>query len=194
MSIIDLPSDITNNIIKYLDNTSSTYLINTCKDTYTHGKNNGFVTYIKADLELNMMEFIKRFCQHSRIVTTVEIVGVPNAHLWIPEYVENLIFTRCHIPTYINPTKKVYVTKKIVLSDYNRNVHKNTVKINWEQFPNLETLELYVYKVDLTGIEKLNIKRLILNVCNLDAQNMTSIENITSINHETLMTSIEIGF
>ena len=78
-----------------------------------------------------------------------------NPHLWIPVFVQNINFDHCSISEYLNPGKQAHITKKLRLTDYNRYKNNNILKVNWECFQNLEELELYVYDVDLTGIEKL---------------------------------------
>jgi len=109
------------------------------------------------------MDFFRRFRQHSATIKTVEIKHVDNPHLWLPHLVENLIFDHCDITTYFNPGKKSYVTKKLILKDYLRHKYKTTFRINWNCFPNLEELELYVYDVNMEGIDvckKLHTKKI----------------------------------
>jgi hypothetical protein len=73
----------------------------------------------------------------------------------LPKFVRNIYFDHCSISKYINPKKIMYQTKKLRLTDYHRYSNKQKLRINWNCFPNLEELELYVYDVDLSGIENL---------------------------------------
>jgi hypothetical protein len=99
-----------------------------------------------------MLLFLSRFFQHSKSLKTVIFRGVDEVHEWFPHFVETMIFEHCVI-TQLDPGKPVYVTKRLKLVDYFRHKYRTTVFINWECFPNLEEVELYVYDVNLNGIE-----------------------------------------
>lgn len=147
--------------MSFLDDRKKIRLIRTCKQLYNHGKEYGYMSFIKADLSTNMMTFIQRFCQHSHSVKTIHIRGVDDPHIWIPHYVENIIFEHCSVNSYVNPGKQAHVTKRLKLIDYKFNT---IVKINWECFPNLEELDLYIHDVNLDGLEKLkHLKRININ-------------------------------
>jgi hypothetical protein len=154
MSLLTTPSDIISKIMSFLDNRVNARLIRICKYIHLHGKEFGYASYINANLSTNMGVFIRRFCQHSHYIKTVEIYGIDNPHIWIPHFVERLIFEQCSITGYVNPGKQAHVTKSLKLTDYHRYKFKTILRVNWLCFPNLEELELYVYDVDLTGIEQ----------------------------------------
>lgn len=163
MSLLSSPSDILSYIMLFLRNIDNERICRTCKSLLEHGKNYGYTTFLKSDLNTSTMDFFRRFRQHSATIKTVEIKHVDNPHLWLPHFVENLIFDHCDITEYFNPGNKAYVTKKLILKDYNRYKYKTTVRINWECFPNLEELELYVYDVNMEGIDvckKLHTKKI----------------------------------
>jgi hypothetical protein len=155
MSIINYSPEILGFIISFLDNKTNICLIKTCKYVYNHGEQFGYLSYIKIKYGIKMMEFFYHFCKHSFYIKTVEIYGMDDPHLWIPSFVQNINFDHCFISGYLNPGKQAYVTKKLRYVDYHRYKNKHILKVNWECFINLEELELYVYDVDLSGIEKL---------------------------------------
>lgn len=145
--------DLLSHIVSFLDDRANSRLLKTCKYFANYANKFGYASYIKAGLYVDMMTFIQRFCHHSFSVKTVEIHGIDDAHIWLPNYVERLIFEHCSISSYVNPEKPIYTTKYIKLTDYNY-INKATLRINWRCFPNLEELDLDVYDVDLTGIEQ----------------------------------------
>ena len=81
--------------------------------------------------------------------------GIDDPHLWLPNYTQYLVFDHCSISGYLNPGRHGSVTKSLKIRDYHRYKNKQTLRVNWECFPNLEELELYVYNVDMTDINKL---------------------------------------
>ena len=164
MSLSILNSDLLSHLTSFLDNKTNTNFLRSCKNLAHHAKKFGYSSHIKYTLSINIMTFLHRFCQHSSSIRTVEIRGMDNPHLWLPNYVERLIFDHCAITNYLNPKKCIYVTKYLKLTDYNRYKYKTHVRINWACFPNLEELELYVHSVDLTGIEHCTkLKKMIIN-------------------------------
>ena len=155
MTLVKCPSVILSHVMLFLNNKTNTHLINTCKELHKHGKKIGYLTSIKTSVALSMMIFINNFCDHSRTLKTVEMRGIDDPHLWLPNYTQHLIFDHCSISEYLNPGRQARVTKSLKLRNYHRYKNKQTLRVNWECFPNLEELELYVYDVDMTGIEKL---------------------------------------
>jgi hypothetical protein len=156
MSLLNTSSDIITIVMSFLQDKDNTRLVRTCKNLCTHGKEYGFVTFINGDLNTDMMTFMERFCRHSNTINSVFLSSLDNPHNWLPHYVEKLCFNHCAITSYVNPSPRSnsHVVKYLKLTDYNRYRYKTTLRINWDCFPNLEELELYVYDVDLVGIEK----------------------------------------
>jgi hypothetical protein len=135
----------------------------------TQGKKFGYANFINANLTTNIMTFTRNFCQHSNSIKTVEIWGIDDPHIWLPHYVERIIFENCFISSYINPGEQAYVTKSLKITDYHRHNSKTQLRINWECFPNLEELELYVHDVDLTNIKQCKLlKSLKINFISTD--------------------------
>jgi hypothetical protein len=168
MSLLTTLSDIIPNIMSFLEDKDNTCLVRTCNNLYKHSKKYGFVNFIKGDLNTNMMTFIQRFSDHSHSVNSIELSYLDDPHIWLPHYVEKLFFDHCAITEYVNPPNRSnsQVVKYFKLTDYNRYKFKTTLRINWNCFPNLEELELYVYDVDLVGIDKCrNLKRRKINIC-----------------------------
>jgi hypothetical protein len=153
MYLFEIPSDIICYITSFLENKDNSMFIQTCKNIHLHGITFGYFNYIKANLSTNMLTFIHRFNLHSNTIRTVEMHYIDDPHIWLPIYVEKLIFEHCSIPSYINPGKQIHITKSIKLTDYHKYKFKTVLRINWECFPNLEELDLYVHKVELTGIQ-----------------------------------------
>lgn len=163
MSLLATPSDNIVNVMSFLDDRTNTRLIRACKDLCKHAKEYGFVTYINADLNTNMLTFIQRFCQHDNSIKRIRVRGVDNPHIWLPHYVERIEFDHCAITSYVNPCSRAnpHLVKSFKLKDYHRYKFKTKIRINWNCFPNLEELELYVHDVDMTGLEKLKkLKRI----------------------------------
>lgn len=179
MNLNNFSSDTLKIITSFLDNKSSINLITTSQSINKHGKNYGFLTHISVGNFPNMMEFIKRFCEHSQCLKSVLIRGVDDPQLWIPRYVERLVFDHCSIPSYIDPGKQGHATKSIIIRDYHRYKNKQTLRINWKSFPNLEELEVYTHDVDWRDAHLLtNIKRVKINTCNSKPTNLFNHINI----------------
>ena len=155
MPLITFPSNLLDIIISFLDNKTNVSLIRACKYIRNHGEKFGYISYIKVDYTVNMMDFLHQYCKHSRCVTTIQIKGINDPHIWLPKFVQNIDFEHCSISQYLNPGKQAHITKKLKIMDYHSYKNKQTLLVNWDCFRNLEELELYVYDVDLTGIEKL---------------------------------------
>lgn len=149
-----LPSDIILYVSSFLDNKSNSRLISTCKCLNTHGKTYGYLTKLILDYKETYFSFIHKFYKNINTINTIEIKESVNPHILIPEYTHILIFSHCSINKYINPDN-VVKTKVLKITDYHRHTNKNILRINWKCFKNLEYLELYIYDVELEGIETL---------------------------------------
>ena len=152
---IIIPTDVLNKIICLLDNNSNHSLILSSKYSYNHGKQYGYITNILLDYKQTYRSFLDIFNNNFFNMQTVEINGMDNPHIWLPSYKKNIIFSNCSINEYINPDKTALITKSLKIQDYTREKNKNIININWEKFINLEKLDLYVYNINLIGIEKL---------------------------------------
>ena len=155
MFIINSSKEILLYIMSFLDNKNNTNLVKSCNSLYRHGKKHGYLTYIKATNNRDLTYFKNILLKHSECLTTIEMNGFENPHLLLHRFVCNIKFDRCSISKYVDPGKQIYQTEKIRLKDYHRYKNKQTLKVNWSRFPNLKELDLYVYDVDLTGIEQL---------------------------------------
>jgi hypothetical protein len=180
-NVNNLPLELMVHLMSFLDDTNNYTLSTTCKYLNNHSKKFGYLTYMKADNTVNMMTFLERCCNHFKTLKTIEIHLLENPHLWLVDYVENIIFDYCSILSTVNPGKKVK-TKKIKINDHNRHTNKATLNINWEYFPDLEDIELTVYNVNINGLN--NCKK--LKKININ----TSIERT----HNTLPESLNINF
>lgn len=175
MNINNFSPDTLKIITSFLDNKSSINLITTSQTINKHGKIHGFLTNISIGVGdfPNMMDFIKRFCEHSQCLKSVLIRGIDDPQLWIPRYTERMVFDHCSIFSYINPGKQGNITKSLVIKDYHRYKNKQTLRINWKCFPNLEELEVYTHDVDWRDAHLLkNIKRVKINTCNSKPANL----------------------
>jgi len=167
MSLKLCTTDVLIYIMSFSDNKSNSKLVSVCKELVNHGKENGYMTRIQADYKANMMEFLSMFCSHSKTISTVTMNGFENPHIWVPSFREKMLFTHCSFPMCLNPGKDGQNTKQMVITDYHRYKNKLTLKVKWENLPNLEELELYVYDVDMTGIDKCKkLKRVKINTSN----------------------------
>lgn len=157
MSVSFFPSDILIMISSLLDNKSTSRLMRTGKSLKSHGDVHGYLTSLNCDLAMDMMKFMKLFSIHSNTLLSVQLRGVDDAHLWLPFYTERICFDHCVITRRINPGIQPQV-KSLKITDYHRYKFKTVVKINWECFPNLEELELYVYDFVRTGLNFSQLK------------------------------------
>ena len=153
-SLPSLPSDIIICITSFLDNKSNNHLISSSKNLNKHGKQYGYLTRILLDYKETYFSFTHKYYKHLNTINTIEIKETLNPHILIPDYTYILIFSHCSINKYINPDN-IVKTKVLKITDYHRNINKNILRINWERFKHLEYLELYIYDVELKGIEKL---------------------------------------
>lgn len=145
-------------ILSFCDNNSGVSIVNTCTFFYKISKNNGFATNINNN-NMNEFEFIQRCILHSNTLSTINMNGYVNPHLWVPVFKESMIFTHCSFPSRIfDRQKNCTITKCLTITDYHRYTNKIVLRIDWSIFPNLEKLVLYVFDVDLNGIE--NCKKL----------------------------------
>lgn len=153
-----IPTDCITYILSFCDNNSGTSIINTCIFFSIFSKKNGFATKINNN-NINEFKFIERCILHSKTLSTINMKGYVNPHLWVPMFKENMLFTHCSFPSKIFDRKKnCNLTKCLSITDYHRYTNKIVLKIDWSIFPNLEELVLYVFDVDLNGIE--NCKKL----------------------------------
>jgi len=159
----NLPIEIFTYLMAFLNDSSNHLLISTCKYFYNYSKKNGYLSYLKADSNLNMMTFLNRCCIHFKTLKTIEIHSIDDPQVWLIDYVESIIFNNCYV-LCINPKKKVK-TKKIIINDFlNRYKNKVTLTINWECFPELEYLQLTSYDVKINNLKKCKkLKQIIIN-------------------------------
>lgn len=155
MFISTLPSELVTNIVCFLDNKSACSLVKTCKSINDCGKEYGYLSSLKTGMNDDILTFIRTCCEQCHILKSIEMSYMDNPHVWLPFLVERIVFNHCAITKYWNPGKRASIIKTFKLTDYNRYKFKTTLHVNWECFQNLEKLELYVYDVDLTGIDKL---------------------------------------
>jgi hypothetical protein len=151
---LNLSSDIITCIIRFLDNRTNCRIISTCKELNIYGKKYGYLTSILLDYKEQYFSFIHKYHNHSNTINKIEIKETLNPHLLIPEYTEILIFSHCSIDKYINPDN-IVKTRVLKITDYHRSTNKNVLRINWDKFIHLEYLELYIYNIELKGVEKL---------------------------------------
>ena len=164
MSINTLPTDLVTNILSLSDNKTGISLIKTCKSINNCGIEHGYLTSAKADLNIDILSFIRKCCDHFHTLNKIEMSYMDDPQSWLPFFVERIIFNHCSITKYWNPGNKANIVKTLKLTDYSRYKFKTTLCVNWECFKNLESLELYVYNVDLSGIDKLTkLKRKNIN-------------------------------
>lgn len=171
-----VPIDCITHILSFCDNNSGASIINTCTFFNKFSKNNGYATKITNNNNINEFEFIKRCIAHSKTLSVIHINGYINPHLWVPMFKETMVFTHCSFPSKIfNRDKKYNLTKCLTITDYHRYTNKIVLRIDWSILPNLEKLVLYVFDVDLNGIE--NCKK--LKTCKINTlKNKTTIEKL----------------
>lgn len=170
-----IPTDYITYILSFCDNNSGVSVINTCTFFYKFSKENGYATKITNN-NINEFEFIRRCILHSKTLSTINMNGYVNPHLWVPMFKENMIFTHCSFPSRIfYRDKNCNITKHLTITDYHRYTNNIVLSIDWSIFPNLEELILYVFDVDLNGIE--NCKK--LKTCRINTlKNKTTIKKI----------------
>jgi hypothetical protein len=163
-------------ILSFCDNITGVNIINSCKFFNNHSKKHGFATKITANYCTDSIVFIHRCILHSMTTSTIHVDGYENPHLWVPMFKENMIFTHCSFPSRIFNRHDCYVTKYLKITDYHRYKNKLILRIDWDMFPNLEELVLYVFDVDLNHIK--NCTK--LKSCNIDTlnKNKITIENL----------------
>ena len=164
MSLLNYSLDTVLIILSFLDNKSGIKMMSTCRSINLNGRKNGFLTSLKLDNKIDAMDFFKQCIKHQETLKKITICGYDNPHMWIPQYIETLIFDHCSVLECIDPPEIVYETKYIKITDYHRLRLKNKLYINWSKFPNLEHLELYVYSVDLSGLDTTKLK-----ICNINS-------------------------
>lgn len=153
MSLSNSSQDIISYITTFLHNKDNVSIAHTCLQL----SKSSFMRSLRLDPLVDQWIFLKRWLQHSKSIRVIQISYRDNPYLMLPEYPEQLIFEHCSIGVW-NPGNKAYKTKYVKLLDYNRYGNKRHLTINWSCFPNLEKLDLYVWSVDLNGIE--NCKKL----------------------------------
>lgn len=152
MTFEQISTDCITHILSFCDNSSSTNIVNTCIFFREFSKNNGFATKI-SNKGISELEFIQRCILHCKTISIIHVNGYVNPHLSVPIFKKNMIFTHCSFPSRIFDKKGCNITKSLIIADYHRFNNKLVLKIDWSMFPNLEYLSLYVFDVDLTGIE-----------------------------------------
>lgn len=165
MSLIKLPLDILSHIFYCQHDQTCSFLVRTCKTMYKYGKKTGYIKNISMGPNDDGIEFLKRFCEHSHTISYIKIESQDNPQVWIPKFTKKMVFIHCEPPSKSIKCVTGINTKHFVFHDYNRKLGK-TLIIDWMCFKNIEILDLYVFNVDLTGIEiLLKLKNVNINVC-----------------------------
>lgn len=155
MNLQDLCDDVLIHVQSFLDTKDSIALIKTCKRFKTLYTKTGYIKSLEYGNSKMDFETFCRLCYKSK--NTLKSVTMHNTNApvqWLPLNVwpERVIFERCSIDAVINPLKTV--TETLIINDVHRRNNKQKISINWEKFAQLKILDLYVYDIDLTGIEK----------------------------------------
>jgi hypothetical protein len=158
--LLYLPQDIITFLFSFLDNTSVCYLITSSKYIYNIGLNFGYLNSLTFNYTQNIIDFIKIFCNHSKTLSTITFTNFDDPHIWLPNSVKTLIFHNCSITTQFNLPNS-YKINTLIYIDHHR-THK--INIDWNKFPNLTYLILYVQHINTTDLHNLkHLKTIKLN-------------------------------
>lgn len=150
MSLPSLPNDIFL-IILELFNTNSDMVsfVTICKSLYKRAKKYGYVRKIHFRPRDDPIEFAVRTYEHIKTLKIISTDGLDDITAWVPVFAEEMVIDGCITPLEgINP-QKASKTRKLSFYDYGRHYHKRMFKMNWEKFPNLESITLLVHDVNL---------------------------------------------
>ena len=147
-------TDLLTYMFSFLNNKSVCCFVRSCKYIYDIGLKFGYLNYIRYNFTVDLMEFIKMFCNHTRTLSTVEIRGLQDPHIWLPDSVETLIFRQCSVSTKFELPNS-YKIKKIIYID---TLRSDYIDIDWSKFPNIMYLILYVKNIKISGLH--NLKKL----------------------------------
>lgn len=154
MSLVIVPEELVYLIWNLTDNKGSVSLACTNKWFNATGNQNGYVKHMSIG-RLNddsTLTCVMRYLEHKRSLHSIHIERLNNPQSWISGCLPIITcFNRCHFTTELNPPPSN--TEILTIRDQHRHQHNNTLRINWSKFPKLKVLDLYVFKVNLSGIE-----------------------------------------
>lgn len=155
MGLIELPEDLWLHIIKFLStNTETCALVKTCRTMRDMGNVCGYLKKlsIRGDCEV--------YNKHKETINNLQVCAV-DVMLTIP-WVEKMSFTNCGYPELFTPEHTVNC-KRLVY----RTFDQGTFHIDWNMFPDLETVVMAVHNLGNMDFSPLtNLKTLYIRVNN----------------------------
>jgi hypothetical protein len=138
-------------IMKYLNNKSSLNFVLTSKYFKNLFCGNGFAKQLilnSCDKAITLMD---RYNKHYRTLYLIYIHNIANPQHWIfGKWCKVMHFYNCLFSDKIDPCDN-FDTEKLTIINYCNDI--KFAKINWKKFPNLKSLKLKVYDVDLDDLE-----------------------------------------
>ena len=125
-------------------------LIFTSKNLKNIFYNYGYLDTLHISHNYSMEKFTYLYYRHKRTLKSLRLVNLYDPHLWIPTFWCNKVYLQyCGISSPLNPrlscnTDVIHITQ----------TNSKIININWEKFPNLETLFLNGQDLNLQGINK----------------------------------------
>jgi hypothetical protein len=154
MNLEDLCDDVLIHIQSFLNTKDSISLIKTCNRFKTLYTKSGYIKSLEYGNNKMDFETFCLLCYKGK--NTIKSITMHNTNApvqWLPLtlWPDKVVFERCFMDAVINPVKTV--TETLIINDVHRCNNKQKLTINWKKFSNLKILDLYIYDIDLTGIE-----------------------------------------
>ena len=155
MSFHLLPEDLILYIwIMIETNKDMVSLVSTCKRFRDIGKKRGYIKSIDFSWNSDYGNFFELWGRPKLFLHQIKISDFVDPITWIPtkHWAKTMIFERCCMGgKYIDPYGSK--TETLVIKDILRCRNRYTLRIIWSKLPKLKVLDLYVYEVDLKGLE-----------------------------------------
>lgn len=153
--LLNLPTEILQSLFQWFQsNQESIALIKTCKEWKNITKNHGYIRKLSFPIQSGL-NWINTFCNHPNTIDRVYIYNQTDPHFWIFKFPRIVNCCDCNLTTPFIPNGGTPCDTETLIFRNMLDPYMTKFKTNWELFPKLRTLIIYVYDCDVDGLEKL---------------------------------------
>lgn len=113
MSLLKLPDDIINLVMKYLQDKEKCKLVRSCKLLWKIGCDRGFLNTISLRPDISTDLYLRNLNRHSRTLRTIIFHHQQDPHLWLFKYPEHIVCRHCTLSEKFSAPTKNRVTKSV---------------------------------------------------------------------------------
>lgn len=170
-----------NLITEYLQPFEKFNFFSTCKNINDEMRDFKYILQLNINYNNNFdfEKFIYMYSSHHKLkIFNIYRMHDPDAWLYVP-WVKRVYMHYCKLRSLINPPLSLQTE---TLHIYNSKESK--IKINWNKFPNLKSLYIDCYEIDLKGIEKCqNLEKIFIQVKNMVINDLHNIGSLMKLNY-----------